>query len=502
MHRVHKIYNFFNDKWIKAICRERYEKGVGSMKRNLRFYFALFFAKGTALVLKLIGRQGTSMPGSWAIILCPDFLARMPRPKTVIGITGTNGKTTVSNLVEDVLQECGYQFTCNRAGTNVATGVASSLIANSTFLGKPKNQLAVFELDERSSPHILPYLKPDLLLCTNIFRDSYKRNAHVEFILEILNRYIPDTTRLVLNADDLLCSSLKPENPRAYFSIDPLPGEEQAPHNRVQALRVCPKCGARLEWDFRRYHHIGRVHCPQCGLCSPKPQYRVTAVHPRDHRMTVQAGDLTGEFPLPNGNIINVYNALSAVAVLSEFGLSQERIAHCMEKLTITESRYSEDQVGGRKIILHLAKGQNPIACSQACANVRKAPGKKAVLLFLDDRHDAAHSVENMAWLYDTDLELLNDPSILQVVETGARHWDTYVRLLMAGIPPEKIAHREDNLQAVQALNLEGVDTVYVLYDIYAVGLAKQVKEQLRERLAQLPPLTDSQEKEAQPHEN
>ena len=39
------------------------------MKRNLRFYFALFFAKGTALVLKLIGRKGTSMPGSWAIIL-------------------------------------------------------------------------------------------------------------------------------------------------------------------------------------------------------------------------------------------------------------------------------------------------------------------------------------------------------------------------------------------------------------------------------------------------
>ena len=28
------------------------------MKRNLRFYFALMFARGTALVLKLIGRKG------------------------------------------------------------------------------------------------------------------------------------------------------------------------------------------------------------------------------------------------------------------------------------------------------------------------------------------------------------------------------------------------------------------------------------------------------------
>ena len=124
-----------------------------------------------------------------------------------------------------MLTQCGYEFTCNRSGSNVATGVASSLIANSTLFGKPKKDLAVFELDERSAPRILPFIKPDLLLCTNIFRDSYKRNAHVEFILDILNTYIPDSTKLVLNADDLLCSSLKPSNRRVFFSIDPLPNE-------------------------------------------------------------------------------------------------------------------------------------------------------------------------------------------------------------------------------------------------------------------------------------
>ena len=116
------------------------------MKRNLRFYFALMFARGTALVLKLIGRKGTSMPGSWAIILCPDFIGRMPKPKKIIGITGTNGKTTVSNMIEDVLEDNGIEFMCNRSGTNVATGVASTLIANSHFFGKPKCDLAVFEL--------------------------------------------------------------------------------------------------------------------------------------------------------------------------------------------------------------------------------------------------------------------------------------------------------------------------------------------------------------------
>lgn len=473
------------------------------MKRNLRFYFALFFAKGTALVLKLIGRKGTSMPGSWAIILCPDFLGRMPRPKTVVGITGTNGKTTVSNMVEDVLQDRGYDFVCNRSGTNVATGVASSLIANSTFFGKPKKDLAIFELDERSSPKILPYLKPDLLLCTNIFRDSYKRNAHMEFIVNILNNYIPDGTRLVLNADDLLCAGLKPQNQRVYFGIDKMPGDKAECYNIVRDITVCPECGAKLEWDFIRYHHIGRARCPGCGFHSPDACYRVTSMDGPNHRMTVSVQGEEREFPLPNQTTINVYNSLSAIALLSEFGLSREDIAASMDKLSISETRYHEEEVNGKKVILHLAKGQNPIACSRAFENIRDygmtetetGPAcKKAVILFLDDYFDALHSVENTAWLFDTDFEFLNDEAIPQIIAAGARHWDVYLRLLLAGIPREKITHLEDNEKAASLLDPARADAVFILYDVYTIGLANRVKEQVKELLAAAPGTAEGKE--------
>jgi len=477
------------------------------MKRNLRFYFALFFAKGTALVLKLIGRKGTSMPGSWAIILCPDFLGRMPRPKTVVGITGTNGKTTVANMVEDVLRDRGYDFVCNRSGTNVATGVASSLIANSTFFGKPKKDLAIFELDERSSPKILPYIKPDLLLCTNIFRDSYKRNAHMEFIVDILDNYIPDGTRLVLNADDLLCAGLKPQNQRVYFGIDKMPGDKAECHNIVRDITVCPECGAKLEWDFIRYHHIGRAHCPGCGFHSPEAPYRVTSMDGPNHRMTVNIQGEEREFPLPNQSTINVYNSLSAIALLSEFGLSQEDIAASMDKLSISETRYHEEEVNGKKVILHLAKGQNPIACSRAFENIRDygageaGPAcKKAIILFLDDYFDAKHSVENTAWLFDTDFEFLNDENIPQIIAAGARHWDVYLRLLLADIPKEKITHLEDNEKAASLLNPARADAVFILYDVYTIGLANRVKEQVKEILAAAP--RPAEEKEENSREN
>ncbi len=454
------------------------------MKRNLRFYFALFFAKGTALVLKLIRRKGTSMPGSWALILCPDFLGRMEKPKRIIGITGTNGKTTVSNMVEDSLTALGYDFVCNRSGTNVGSGVSSALIAQSTFFGRPKKDLAIFELDERSAPHLLPYLQPQLLLCTNIFRDSYKRNAHMEFILDILNGSIPPETRLVLNADDLLCAGIKPENQRVYFGIDPQPGEDNVCRNIVQDVRVCPHCGARLDWDLIRYHHIGRARCPQCGFSSPQAQYKVLSFDP-DH-LKVQM-DLNGQkvaLTVPNASTINVYNSLSTAALLSEFGIEPDRLVPVMEKLGVSATRYSEETVGSRKVILHLAKGQNPIACSRAFENIRNYPGKKAVILFLDDYFDALHSVENTAWLFDTDFEFLNDPGVAFIAAAGARHWDVYLRLLLAGVPREKMGHIEDVEHAADLVDPAGVDAVFILYDVYTIGLANRVKEQVRRQLA------------------
>lgn len=462
------------------------------MKRNLPFFFSLFLSKLSVLALRLIGRGATNLPGGIAIFLCKDFLGRIPRPKTIIGITGTNGKTTVANMVEDVLSRCGYDFVCNRTGSNVDTGVASALIANCSWLGRPKKDLAVFELDERSANLTMSYIKPDLMLVTNIFRDSYKRNAHPEFIVDILNRYMPDGARLVLNADDLMCASLKPANPRTYFSIAPQPDEPAPSENIVQDVRACPACGALLSWEHRRYHHIGRAVCPQCGFRSPEGGCRALEVGPES--MLVEAGGRRVRFPLGNHSMINVYNSLSAIALLTAFGLEPEKIAAAMEHTGISATRYLEEEVNGRKVILHLAKGQNPVACSRAFQNIRDYPGKKAAVLFLDDYFDAQHTVENISWLYDADFEFLSDDSVTQVVAAGARHWDVYLRLLMAGAKEERLRHMPETEKAAQALSLGEAEAVFILYDVYTIGLANRVKEQIKQLMAKEAAPSDAHE--------
>lgn len=85
------------------------------MKKGIRFYLALYGAKLFSRGLSLIGRAGTHNPGVLALKICPDFLARMDMPKTIIGITGTNGKTTTANMVIDILTDNGFQPVSNRA---------------------------------------------------------------------------------------------------------------------------------------------------------------------------------------------------------------------------------------------------------------------------------------------------------------------------------------------------------------------------------------------------
>ena len=319
------------------------------MKKNLKFYIVLYLAKLSRIALKIIGRDATYFPGKLAVTLCPDFLGRIDKPKTIIGVTGTNGKTTVCNMIEDCLKENGYDFIDNHLGSNVNSGLASSLIEGAKRSGKQRKDLAVFEIDERSAIKIYPYLTPTYLVCTNLFRDSLKRNAHTEFISGILTNNIPKETKLVLNGDDLIVANLAPSNDRVYFGIDRLDTDTDTCENIVKDMCTCPKCDSKLEYDFVRYNHIGRAHCPKCDFKSPSINYEVTTIDYDNMNMTVKISkdgeEIKEQYDLINNNIINIYNMLAVIAVLKELGLTKEQINPILKNQKIVDTRYSREKV-------------------------------------------------------------------------------------------------------------------------------------------------------------
>lgn len=452
----------------------------------IRFYIALWLAKLAQFMLRLLGRKGTYFAGKLAIKLCPDFIGRIGRPKLLIGVTGTNGKTTVSNMLNDVFAAWGIDIMNNRYGSNINAGVASSLIESADFTGKCKKDIGVLEIDERSARLIYPYLKPDYLLITNLFRDSMRRNAHPQYIADILSKYIPRESKLILNADDLISSAIAPQNERCYFGIKHLDNEPAARENIVQDVRICPNCSERLVYDFRRYNHIGQAHCPNCGFSSPVPDYSLDRIDFENALIHVSENSEAHEYKLSAAAVYNIYNELSVIALMREIGYSADKIVSAFNSLKIVQSRFWEEEINSRSLTMIMAKGLNAVACTRSFDYVSSESGKKSVILMLDDVFDEKESSENIAWLYDADFEFLNSPDIVQIVTVGVRALDSRVRLLIAGVADDKIIAVTDEKEAAQAVNISGADKLFLLYELYRYDSAAAVREQLAQRMKEV----------------
>jgi len=450
--------------------------------KTIRFYLALWGAKLIKLLLRLLGRQGTYFSGKMAIKICPDFLGRIGRPEAVIGVTGTNGKTTVCNMITDLLEAGGQDVLSNRLGSNINAGVATALIDGASIFGRCKKSIAVLEIDERSARTIYPYLKPDYIIITNLFRDSMRRNAHSEYIASVLTEYIPKSSKLILNADDLISSAVAPENDRVYFGMERLGTETGARENIVRDIAVCPECGRKLKYDFRRYHHIGRTRC-ECGFASKTPDYLALSADFDNMRFTVSEKGAEREYTLISDTVFNIYNELAAITVLRELGKTPEEIEAALGKIEVVKSRFWEEERCGKTVTMLMAKGLNAVACSRGFDYVSREKGKKIVALMYDDIFDEKETSENIAWIYDVDYEFLNTDDLVQVIPCGVRALDGKLRLLIAGVPEEKITPVSCEAEVPDAIQYGGADRIFLLYDVYRHDIAVRVRAEVMKKI-------------------
>ena len=141
---------------------------------------------GLRSVLK---RQGGVLPGRIAMKIDPELLSDLASlvDRSVV-ITGTNGKTTTSNLIADAVAASGATVVCNRAGNNMEPGVVGGLLEARGNLKRTASskRVGVFECDELYTVRVLPKLKPTYFVLLNLFRDQLDRYGEIDHTQDVI----------------------------------------------------------------------------------------------------------------------------------------------------------------------------------------------------------------------------------------------------------------------------------------------------------------------------
>lgn len=404
----------------------------------------------------VLHRNGGVLPGTVAMKIDPELLGTLGRmlDKSVV-VTGTNGKTTTTNLITDAVAASGAITVCNRAGNNMEPGIVGALLESH---GRIKHQgdtarIGVFECDELYTARVLPKLKPRFFVLLNLFRDQLDRCGEIDHTQDVIVQALESSrfTTLIFNADDPLCAAIadRVPNPAIPFGLTEATGTETT---RISESRFCPKCGTPLDYAFVQYGQLGSYACPECGWSRPELARSVSrvALTPKGYSF-----DATGKneqvthIDTSYNGLYMVYNVAAAFFAAQQLGARAEQFQHVLDAYVPAGGRMASWDVAGRKVVSNLAK--NPVGFDRQIQQIKTAGGTLAAF-FLNDNDADGHDV---SWIWDVDFERIADTPGLVAFAGGTRAHDMQVRLKYAGIEAQIIGSIAPALAAVAQKNID-----------------------------------------------
>ncbi len=414
-------------------------------RRSATFAGKRALARAVGGLSRISGRGGgTTLPGRVLLRTAPDAIERLGA-----GLAGgsaivsaTNGKTTTAGMIAAALAADGRHIVHNRAGSNMAWGVATALLEGHGDEG-------LFEVDEAWLPRVSAALHPRLLLLGNLFRDQLDRYGELERLAdewaELVAGLERDGARIVLNADDPLVADLGRDTDLrrregvSYFGIE---DASQALDELQHAFdaKHCRRCGAPYVYDRAFVGHLGHYRCTNCGADRPAPDYAATEIELRGmegSRFTARTpdGELRIELPLPG--LYNVYNALAALATARGLGVGSEAIVASLGAIEAVFGRVETIDVAGKPLSILLIK--NPAGANEVLRTLAQEADRDErpldIWLALNDRIADGRDV---SWIWDADFELLAERAGT-ITCAGTRASEMALRLKYAGWPVERI---------------------------------------------------------------
>ena len=203
-------------------------------------------------ILRKLGRGGTSIPGIIAKKMHPKILKDLSQGVNIILVTGTNGKTTICRMIEQILTEANLPYFSNKTGANLETGITAEFIMNSSLKGRCKYKYAVIECDELAFRRVSKNCDIKCVVVSNLFRDQLDRFGEISHTLDAICdgiRNVPKAT-VCVNADCSICSTIaeKVDNEIVFFGLNCPIYSEKA--DEVSDAKYCLKCGEEYKYDY------------------------------------------------------------------------------------------------------------------------------------------------------------------------------------------------------------------------------------------------------------
>ena len=276
----------------------------------------------------------------------------------VVGITGSVGKTSTKEMIASVLAQ-KYNVLKTEGNLNNEIGLPLTI-----FKIREEHQVAVLEMGisefgEMDRLSAMAY--PDICVITNIglchLENLITRDGILKAKTESFAHLTPDGIAVLNGDDDKLCDKKTVNGkPSVFYGIE----KEAKVEETEEGIKTLAE------------KTIYATDVKAVGLTGTKATI---------HYPSKESGDeVTMEVTIPIAGEHNVYNALAAVSVARELGLTDEEMKRGIE---------SVQTIGGRSNLIHKdgltiiddCYNANPVSMKASIDVLSKAPGRKIAVL-------------------------------------------------------------------------------------------------------------------------
>jgi len=393
-------------------------------------------------VAKLRG-GGSALPGLVVERIDPNFIKETlaSLPLGVVVISGTNGKTTTTKMVVELLQSQGLKVFTNRTGSNFTRGVAAALLGDIDMKGQLHADIAVLELDEAHAVHFVDKIPPRFSLILNVMRDQLDRFGEIDHTASLLCHIAKATTEtVVLNREDAKIAKIA----------------ESLGDKKVQFFGLADNLLSTFPSDDDLHTKVLKSHS------AIKADVILSKFSGSSATFIVDNKDITTNLKLTG--IYNVFNAAAALTLVRAIigdELDQTKLINKLSQITPAFGRGEILIVNNQPIELVLVK--NPSGFRLGLKSFD--PSKYSTMIAINDNYADGR---DMSWLWDVDFASLKSEGISQL--SGIRAYDMALRLQYDEVP---IKYINPNLKrAVRHFITASPDQPKRIYCTYTAMLA------------------------------